>query len=132
MERGCRIEGIPSDAVRTAARQSLFPVAAARSALGGRPLQSKRAARKARNKSCDACVTSALLGYGHVALDATIEGMINSNALAPASKRRGQSIRKESAQKGETLSYPSRRDTDVDRSGVYGRLLQAERYRCGS
>src|SRR5215471_10787343 len=60
LERSCRIDRILPDAVRTTARQPLLPVVAppatARRALAGRPLHSKRAVRKPRNKSYGACV----------------------------------------------------------------------------
>src|ERR1700730_11343733 len=74
MERGCRMEGIVPDALRTTARQPLsllsllspvvVPMATARRALAGRPLHSKRAVRKARNKLCGACVTPVCITYG--------------------------------------------------------------------
>src|SRR5438067_288608 len=60
MARGRRIDRIRSDALRTTARQLLsavvVPIAAARRALAGRPLHSKRAVQKPRSKSYGACI----------------------------------------------------------------------------
>jgi hypothetical protein len=60
MDRERSMERTSPDVLRTTARRRLSPVvvriAAAGHALAGRPLHSKRAVRKPRNKSYGACV----------------------------------------------------------------------------